>query len=220
MLSITVDKRNLVVLERQQSGTMSFHFINIATPQQGISPEVRAHVMRDFMKRKVSRTDHDGRLNQQAKRNQTGSLRGKLYMRDVSEDRMKLPDKSCNFPRFAISREDSVVGAITLVANASRHSPLPTTTSASGPAEDFRSIDSSRRDTDEGYPVSINDRRLQERIGKRYNDRVILYLLEMMRPFTTISPPKCIGSQIDPFHTLPQLPNTQINIENMKKHCE
>lgn len=202
---------------------MSFHFVNVATPNLGISPEVRAHVMRDFMRRKVSRTDQNDKLYRQAKRNEIGSLKGKLRKRLASNDFLELPDiLPSDYTRVSLPQETCVAETDALVPDPGRCLVAFDATSASGPPTILRTIDSSHRNvyTDVASNFSTESQRLEERNGKRCNERLIVHLLEMMRPFSTISGPKCIGSQIDPFHSLPQLPNTQINIENLKKHCE
>jgi hypothetical protein len=53
-----------------------------------------------------------------------------------------------------------------------------------------------------------------------HNDAIERYLLGLMAAFQAPSPPRCIGSEIDPFHTLPQISTSSINIERLKKHCK
>jgi hypothetical protein len=52
------------------------------------------------------------------------------------------------------------------------------------------------------------------------NGTVEELLYRLMAAFHESTPQGCIGSEIDPFHTLPQVPASRINIERLKKHCE
>jgi hypothetical protein len=52
------------------------------------------------------------------------------------------------------------------------------------------------------------------------NDNIEIYLLGLMSKFDALGPQRCIGSEIDPFHTLPQINKPLISIEKLKKYCK
>jgi hypothetical protein len=55
---------------------------------------------------------------------------------------------------------------------------------------------------------------------RAHKDIIVAYLNELMAAFKNVKPQRCLGSEIDPFHTLPQISSSGINIERLKKHCQ
>lgn len=185
---------------------MPYYFVNIADPDQEISPDIRSHVMRNFVQRKKSKINYERSLVLTAKQNQTQSRIAKLrpqktIVSEVNPD-PELRSRSGTF-EIRISRHDTLHS--TTIANA------PTATATTIPR-----INQYDCHNTHGLAIPyLATGAIEGKVAQLQDERGQLMLV-----FNGAPPQKCIGCEIDPFHTLPQLPNSGLNIERLKKYCK
>src|SRR5277367_281976 len=172
---------------------MSYYFVNITDPNQEISPDIRSHVMRDFVQRKKSKINHERSLVRTAKQNQKQSritkLRPQKAINSEVDPEPELRSRTSTF-EVRISRHDTLHS--TTIANA------PTATATTIP----RINQYDCHNTHDLVIPYLATGAFEEKVAQLQDERG-----QLIPVFNGARPQKCIGCEIDPFHTLPQLPN-------------
>jgi hypothetical protein len=189
---------------------MSFRFVNIVGPDQGISAESRSHVMRDYIRRKRATVDQSSKLSLTSENNRTQSRATKMKAWKRT---------SPSYPTSLERHEASCAVNVTKLSRVTEQLPSCFGDIVCNNPELSTSISNSHRRYHDAIRVLEGSFHTVQASSATLNGTIQSYLVEMMADFH-LSPQRCIGSEIDPFHTLPQLSDSSINIERLKKHCK
>src|ERR1700760_855605 len=191
---------------------MSFQFVTTSRPVRGISTEARSHVMKSYIQKKQSQKSSD--LGVSSEQNRTQSRITKLRQEKVVEADHAAPAMSrrlVDFAHFVAYFESG--GEVEI--STTQGSPVSSDILEHRPQTLVNDDGSFGHQNQCAEYVQTN---LQNTPARR---RIIIaYLYEIMAPFQDIGPQRCLGSEIDPFHTLPQLSLSGTNVERLKKHCQ
>ena len=176
---------------------MSLLFVNVANPNQKIKPKVRSHVMRNIAERK--HLDHQNSLLRTSELNKKRSCIVKSRpQKNKNQDDRKVP-------------HDASWNSLSQLVEPPKHNYF------TAPQENASDQQNNRISKCNQSTTGM----LYKEAGSPRRDSLVSSSDLILRVSSNgASPQPCIGSEIDPFHTLPQLPNTPINIERLKKHCE
>ncbi len=199
---------------------MSFHFVNVVSSDQSISSDIRSHVMHDFIRRKQSKENHERSRLRLSKQNKTESRVGKLIPKKIIFSNHPLePHNTWRTSIMPIGSPRSRVSAVAIVSHApvqDRQNPPQATTTAVQRAREYDNSRYSRALSTIHVPRST----FEDALAVKPVVTLHACLLEWTPSSAKSNLYWSIGSGIDPFHVLPQLPNTLINIERLKWHCK